>query len=617
MLIFRRGTAIHSLHTSYSSPSFLSLFPDASGGYYESKSLRLPKSTSVRHMMWYTASGLRAHRSAPDELTCDLMITDYLAREEKAFLRVFEGSAPVRWRISTPNYVRTARVNDYHLIHIEADALFCTIAQGIPTEGGYPTAREQSLVFYLCGAMRFEEDGRVVCFDGGRGYMLFLDNASPIEALRLADRILDGLNAGTMPSELPLFSEAEEDWRTLCPNALDRSAMRPEDAAAALCMMQSADGTILTDVAHPYATAADLPLLTAALLKLGRVDAAWRMIDCWSNKLGEHGIPSIAECDAILECTDDDCDGHATAAFLLAAMLLLETAGDNSDPKSVDLLLRKLRKAFTLTAKYSTDGMLPFSTTDKCFETGLLSRESLYHGSAIATATAIAAAERYIGYCMERGYKIARESQRYIDILAESESKYGEHFAKDRLISLNAPEFEQKTHRPRFIRSICPVCSTGGEVTEMQVLELSRSGHYRCKSCLLSKRHDESNLDRAILSLDATATVALWMPSPYSDDALCRAAAYYRQTLDANESLPLRFGGCDAMLLAAARKAGTSCTDAEGIFRRVLTETATLDEDPQLELGALPSRWAEGRRMTEPFCNSAAIAALILALGGE
>lgn len=622
MLAYLSGASIHSLHCGYSTPSFLSLFPDTAGGYYESESERQTLKGSFVHRLRYRAGHLRTDQLPHDQQSCDQVVTDYIAKGEGLLLRTTEGSAPFRWRISLPGYVRGAAVCDYRLIHCEAEALFCTISVGTPFESGLVLREEASLTLYLCGDLHFEEEGRVIRFDGGRGYILFVDSRQPTASLKRADQILTQLQKGVLPAELPCFrEETVQEMRTF--PAIDeippaRLSARLNDAIGALRSMQSEKGVFLSDIWHPYAMASDLPILTEALLKLGYVEEASKMIACWSAQLGKNreGIPPMLDGSGEPIRFGEVCDGASTAAFLLAAVMLIETEAFRSDVDSAEALYRKLRKAFTLMMHALVDGMIPFSGCEGYFEAGMLDRDCMFHGSAPATAIAITAAERYIAYCSSTGRKIARESERYLAALADAREKFEGHFGRDGLYRLSAPELEENTHRPRFLRGICPSCSREAAFPAVELLELSRNGYYRCKRCFASPhpdepRHTERQGDLCIPLIDATATVAHWMSSPFRENALDRAAALYRASAEQNRTLPLRLGATDAMLLAASRE--RSGKD-QALFRRVLIQSASLDEDPRIELCALPSALVDANEMKGADCSSAAIAAQIVAL---
>lgn len=622
MLAYLSGASIHSLHCGYTTPSFLSLFPDTAGAYYESESERRSLQRRLIHRLRYRSGHFRTDTMPHDQQVCDQLITDYMASGEGLLLRATEGSAPFRWRLSLPGYVRAAAVCDYRLVHCEAEALFCTIPAGTPFESGLVLREEASLTLYLCGALHFEEDGRVIRFDGGRGYMLFVDSCQPTASLKRADQILTHLSKGVLPTELPCFRDAtaQENRAFAAIDAIEQAGLsaRLTDAIEALCSMQSEKGVFLSDIWHPYAMAADLPILTEALLRLGRVEAASKMIDCWSAQLGKdgEGIPPMLEGNGEAIRFGEVCDGASTAAFLFAAVMLIETEAFRNDIDAAEALYRKLRKAFTLTMHAMVDGMIPFSGCEGYFESGMLDRDCIFHGSAPATAIAITAAERYIAYCASTERKIARESERYLASLADARAKFEGHFGRDGLYRLSAPELEENTHRPRFLRGICPSCSREAAFPAVELLELSRSGYYRCKRCFASPhpdepRHSERKGDLCIPSIDATATVAHWMSSPFCENALDRAAAIYRTSVEQNRKLPLRLGTTDAMLLAASRqKSGKD----QALFRRVLIQSASLDEDPRIELCALPSALVEANEMKGADCSSAAIAALIVAL---
>lgn len=634
MLAYFSGVSIWSLHCEYSAPSVLSLSPDSQGGYYETESRRLPCSSVRRHMMWYTAEGIRTHSPGAAEQTCDLRLTDYMALREGICLRMMEGKAPLGWKISFPSYVRHALVRDYRLIHCEAEALFCTIPSGTPYGQGAVLTEEQSLTVYLCGDLHFESDGGLIRFSGTKGYILFIDSRNPAASLRTADQLIMQLNGRIDPSELPIFREAEHDWNTMLgpieaaaekravelypsdAQSAERLAEKISDASAALLTMQSDGGVILTDQWHPYGSAVHLPLLTEAMLKLGCTERAGRMIGCWADQIGSNvvyedaGIPAYLDGKQSPIGSGEVSCGLFNAAFLLAAVLYAEAADGQAPSEEADQLLRKMRKAFTMTVNALCNGMLPFSGSEACFENGVLSRDCIFHGSAVATAVAIAAADRYIAYCTRKGRKIARESERYLELLHFARAHFRDRFGGSALFHLNSPNLVEKSRRPRFLRGICPICSADAPFPMVEQLELDLSGRYRCRKCMSAHtrvRSGQSAPSSPVDSLDATAMIAYWMDGALSQTALSQAAAYYRST----SALPLRWGGTDALLYAVARR---QASEDEALFRQALERSVSLHEDPRLELGALPSASAAGDEMKGAMCASSAIAALLTAL---
>lgn len=635
MLVYSSGISLWSMHCGYTSPSMLSLFPDFGGGYYESESERLPHGSSRRHRIWCTLEGVMNHHPGSGSQECDLLMNDYMAQEESVFLRVMEGKTSSRWKLAFPESVRHSAVTDYRLIYTEAHALFCRA----PSENGAvcdaQLKEERYLTLFLLGDLAFEENGEEICFEGGKGYLLFIDSAEEGRSLKTADKLLKQLQDGIAPSEIPLFKAAEENWRdVLCEaeklsrNAAcellsersdlseDRLSARLCDAAASLLALQSEEGFFLTDIRHPYATATDLPLITAALIKLRCFDAAWKMLDCWADTLGssiDKGavIPSLLGNRMQFASLGDGSDPSAAASFLLAMLLLIEADRMRISPERMERCYRKMKKAFVLTMSGFCDGMLPFMGGEACFEYGTLSRERYYQGSAIATVIAISAAERYFDFCDRSGRKPARESERYGVILQAAKEHFNIHFASDALYSLKALQMLEKTRRPRFIRGYCPICSTEGPSQAIDRLELDRSGHYRCRRCfnrptLPSEESEQSSVP----SIDAAASVALWMSDAFSEQAVKQAQTYYRILTEAECALPRRLGTSDAMLLTAAKRHHMD----HALFRDVLLKTASFTEDPRIELGALPSAVADGYEMSGAMCSSASIAALIAAL---
>lgn len=631
LLIWQAGVSIWSLHCSYTAPSFLSLFPDTAGGYYESESECLHEQAIMRHRLRYTAAGLDTSAQTGRE---ELVIEDRLANGEGIFLRSIEGEVPFRFQLALPGYVRSAVVEDYRLLGCDADALFATLPAGTPFESGLTLRTEQQLAVYLVGGLHYEEDGRAICFDGGRGYMLFVESGLPLESLKTADALIGQLKCGIAPDQLPLFQERACPIAGALKDSLvrltKRQATRVCDAVSALGSMQASNGMILTDVWHPYAKAIDLPMLTAALLSVGMTEQAAKMIDCWASAMGVNGdgIPPILYADGQAERFTRSCDSHATAAFLLAAVLVAEAAGGKWEDDRTDALYRKMRKAFTLVMHHLVGGMLPFSVSDACFEAGILDRDALMQGSAVATAVAITAAERYIAYCEHSGRKIARESERYLEQLTAAREAFEHHFGGEPLYSLNAPELEEKVRSDRFLRGICPNCSKEGAFEAIEPLKLDRTGRYRCRRCLSKRSADRSNVQLRVSSVDASAVIAFWMSLPFSEKAIEQTSQFYRNSIGQSDTLPKRSGASDAMLLAArsrwqavdptGRTSGQSDRTVEpadqAIFRRVFIETAAVDEDPRIELSALPCAFAEGNRMTGAMANSASVAAFVLAM---
>lgn len=565
LLIWQAGVSIWSLHCSYTAPSFLSLFPDTAGGYYESESECLHEQAIMRHRLRYTAAGLDTSAQTGRE---ELVIEDRLANGEGIFLRSIEGEVPFRFQLALPGYVRSAVVEDYRLLGCDADALI----------------------------------GQLKCGIAPDQLPLFQERACPI--------------AGALKDSLVRLTK--------------RQATRVCDAVSALGSMQASNGMILTDVWHPYAKAIDLPMLTAALLSVGMTEQAAKMIDCWASAMGVNGdgIPPILYADGQAERFTRSCDSHATAAFLLAAVLVAEAAGGKWEDDRTDALYRKMRKAFTLVMHHLVGGMLPFSVSDACFEAGILDRDALMQGSAVATAVAITAAERYIAYCEHSGRKIARESERYLEQLTAAREAFEHHFGGEPLYSLNAPELEEKVRSDRFLRGICPNCSKEGAFEAIEPLKLDRTGRYRCRRCLSKRSADRSNVQLRVSSVDASAVIAFWMSLPFSEKAIEQTSQFYRNSIGQSDTLPKRSGASDAMLLAArsrwqavdptGRTSGQSDRTVEpadqAIFRRVFIETAAVDEDPRIELSALPCAFAEGNRMTGAMANSASVAAFVLAM---
>lgn len=613
MLAYFSDAALQSFFCGYTAPSFFSLIPDTAGGYYESESERISP-YARRHRIWHSVDGIRSHLHSSDLDPCDLLVSDCMAADEGLFGRVVEGKSPFRWRLELPDYVNRALQKGYPLIHGEADALFCTIPSGLVQKNSIPSADEACLTVYLCGDLHFEEDGQVLVFEGGRGYMLCVDSKQPMASLKRADQLLKAFRKGSLPSEWSFGGEPRKfPYITPCKN--DQGSAKLNDAAVALLAMQSAEGFILADAEHPYAAASDLPLLTAALIKIGRCDDAWKMILCWAANMGSagEGIPPLLASGAGAALTDR-LDGNATAAFLLAAMLLIEADGTHADADQLEGLFRKLRKAFTLTMNELTEGMLPFSVFDRCFEAGMISRDCLFHGSATATVTAIAAAEHYVAYCRETGRKIARESERYLTLLADARASFERHFAsKDGLYRLNSPEMAEKTRRPRFMKGICPNCSATAIGFPLEQLELSRSGRYRCRRCLSVADKSEPLQDSPYPSLDATAYAALWMPPPASANALRSAARFFRSSLEGEAPLQLRSTVSDAMLLAAVKRTACQADEDIDLLREVLTESLSLSDRSDSALGLLPGEQTEANTMKGTACRSASLAAYILA----
>lgn len=634
MLVYLSGVSIWSLHCDYSTPSLLALSPDSQGGYYETESRRLPHSNVRRHMMWYTAHGLQSHQPSVETQDCDLMLTDYMALQQGLFLRVFEGEAPLSWRLSVPGYVRTAFVRHYRMIHGEAEALFCTIPAQSLLERGSAFAKEQNLTVYVCGNLQFKENGRLISFLGGKGYLLIADSQNPSESLKTADKLIMLLRCGTQHSELPFFREADDAMASLLAPiekmAQKRAALlsaddpngnpsqltaKISDAASALLSMQADCGIILTDQWHPYATASDLPLLTAALLKLGCSDAVKKMIGCFAEQLGSNGneeragIPAFIDSRQQTVFADEVCNGASDAYFLLAADLYLDAVGNTLPPTEVEQLLKKMRKAYALTVNSLSNGVIPFSGKEACFEYGILRRDCIFQGSLEATAVAITAAERYIACCDRFSRRKLRDCDRYDSLLRKVRTDLKANFSSETLWFLNAPQLVAKLRRPRFIRGVCPICTDDAPFPIEERLELDGSGHYRCRRCMgASKRRTGgmSAVSLPIESIDATANVAFWMDDALAAEALGRAAAFYRR----EPSLPLRLGKTDALLWAAARRMGSN--EAE-VFRQALEQSASLKEDPRLELGALPCAAVEGREMKGAMCSSVSIAALLIA----
>lgn len=619
MLVCLAGVAVWSLQCGYTAPSFLSISPDTSGGYYESESEEITEKGIVSHRMLFTASSLNRQKNQSCEPRCDLRLTDCMAIGEGIFLRVLEGKSPFHWKLSFPSIASVSVVSDYHLLHCAADALFCSLPAGTPFDSGLVLTEEKALTLYLCGDLHFEEKGRTVVFEGGGGYMLFIDSSQPLPALKQADKCLCQLKEGILPERLPLFADAQTYWQERLSGVSNRSNPKAAEAAAALLSMQSEGGVIISDLWHPYGLAADLPLLTEALLKIDCYDLAYKMVMCWAEQLGKtsDGIPSILGCDGSAFCGVEVSDGAPTAAFLLAAVKLIQMKDKLTDRQAEEQLYRKMRKAFTVTINCLGEGMLPFSGNEDCFDSRLLDRDCVFHGSSVATAMAIAAAEGYIGYCERSGRKIARESERYLTELQAARSSFEQHFGSNKLYRLNAAQFEGKHRHPRFLRGVCPKCSIDGAFAAVELLELDQTGRYRCKRCYTAQAGTISQENAAlhgiqsIESIDATAAIAFWMPSPFSERALAQAEAFYRVASDGQSQLPMRLGRSDAMLWAAARRNGRS---AQKLFRQALVECAILDEDPRLALGALPSVWVDGNEMKGAACSSTAIAALILAL---
>lgn len=635
MLVYHSGISIWSVHCGYTSPSILSLFPDFGGGYYESESQRMSHHSSRQHRIWYTMEGVMNHCPGDNSQECDLLMNDYMAHEEGVGLRVLEGKLPLNWKISLPGYVRDAVVKNYHLINNEAHALFYTVSPGNEAECDSWLKKEINLTLFLFGDLNCSDNGRQICFEGGKGYFLFIDSSNESSSLKIAEKLILQLKKGVPPGEIPLFKSSEAYWSAELDQAnklgwsaacrissqisglrADRLSARLEDAAAALLSMQSDEGFFLTDGWHPYATATDLPLITAALIKLRCFDAAWKMLECWSNVLGssiDKGavIPSMLGSHMQCITLGDGSDAGASASYLLAVLLLIEADGKRLSSERMNYYYRKMRKAFVLTMSGFYDGMLPFLGGEACFENNSISRECYYHGSAIATAIAITAAERYFDFCERSGNKPARESERYKAILQTAREHFNFHFASKELYSITAVQIIEKTRRPRFIRSYCPICSTEVAFQATDRLELDRLGHYRCRRCFnIPIAQYELHRSSCFPSIDATAFVAMWMSEPFSQQAITQAQAYYRSIVNGQGTLPRRLGTADAMLLAASKR-----YDADRmLFTDILLKSASLTEDPRLELGALPSAFANGYEMQGAMCSSSAIAALILAL---
>lgn len=610
MLVYLSGLSLWSLHCGYTAPSFFSLSPDLDGGYYKCDSVRLSDRTVIRHKLWCASDAV-----------CDVTVTDRLAVGEALFLRTLTGKTPLRLRLELPGYVRAAAVEDYHLFHTDADALFCDIPVGTPFEHKQVLLEEANLALYLCGDLHFEEGGRVIAFDGGCGHILIVDSRNRMAALKLADGLLARLRSGEDPSECLLFWFEQSSERSRCFEGEKRAILTEKlgDMVLALTSMQSACGAILSDTWHPYAKASDLPLLTAALLKLDRYDDAKRMICYWAEQIGNEceGISPYLGCEAQTVHFGNRLDGASLAAFLLASVLLVESAQAKADTEADMILYPKMRKAFTLTAKCAQDGMIPFSGTEDCFDSGILNRDCIFHGSTSATAMAIAAAMRYMAYCERSGHKMARETKRYLALIEEGIVNFDKHFGGDRIYYLNAPELDEKAHKPRFIVGICPKCAGTGAFDAVEGLELDSNGRYRCKRCLSAHRKDEEKRMteqigfQSLESLDATASVALWMPEPYSRKALDMAASVYRKAIDGEIAMPKRSAGTDAMLVLAAQR---HSDPHEALFRRMLIDHAELDIDPAYTAHILPSRMIDSDGMNGATCASVAIAAMILAL---
>lgn len=591
LLAYLEGAAIQSLHCGYRTPSILSLSPELSGGYYESTSRRMAKDAFC-HRLCYSPERLRSDEGDRS----DLQVTDRMATRGAILLRTLEGDRPFCFRIQLPTYVRGEVIERYTLLHTEADALFCTLPAGMPYEGGETVKEEICLAIYLCGDLHFEADGRTVTFEGGVGHMLFIECSDPTESLNIADALIASLQAGRDPAELDCFAKEGEGARDETHPAI------VEETAAALLAMQAEEGYILGDTWHPYANASALPLLTAALLRLGHREEAERMLDYHA-----------AQIDASHE------QGGESAAFLLAALLCLEAEPDVGDPDRDETRCRRMRKAFSHLMQAIGHQVLPFSGDELCFEAGILSRDSIFHGSAIATAMALAAFERYFRYCERIGCKIARESAHYLELYTAAVDGFERHFGGEGLYRLNSPALEERIRRPRFMRGVCPSCSASPDnpFPMIEPLELDRTGRYRCRRCLARANASEEAVGGkrtplpTVESIDATAAVALWMPSPFRERALARAERFYRSALEEGRALPLRSAACDAMLCAAAKQSGSA---DESLFRRALLDSLSSDESFDLEEGALPRALVEGSEMKGAICSSEALAALILAL---
>lgn len=544
LLAWEEGAALFSLRMGYSAPHILGLFPEFGDRYHELSVDRLAEQEGAVLRLYYTSQTLET----PSRTLCDLQITDVVLRDQPIFLRRFDGLASLSWKLVLPSYVRRVFHAGYRFGKRRADTIFLTVPAGTPMESGLASVREQTVAILLMGELRFDPTDNTLYYGSDLAELAIICCEDPKELVREGDRILSAFMGYAEVSEQSL------DWETLTRSTVELS---PSERMLQTIRSQTAkDAVILASHREPYASASDLPALTEVLLQTGEQDTARRMLLRFHTMFAQNEHPTarlLSGEGTVME--SGLADYSALAAYLLAVSRYLQNGSPSE--KDLALLYRGARRIFILLMQGMRDGMLPFGSSDRAFEAGLMGRELLFQGSAETTALAIAAGKEYLAYCNTVGKRIAREEAGYREILTDAEARFDKNFVFNRKQVRNAPRLEAITRRPRFVRGICVLCQQEGAYPFEEALELDKYGRYLCRRCFATRRNapEVSDPGKRFVSPRAAALVTLVMENPASLKALANYALSCVIRLDnSKQALPLREGDTDPLVLLALCK---------------------------------------------------------------
>lgn len=566
LLVWEEGASFYSFRTSYCAPHLCSLIPDFGGAYHEIDTSCWDGGEGMVHRLYYSSPVLEASTRS----LCDLQITDILHRNSDQLIRRFDGLTSLAWRLNIPSYVHTVFHSAYRFGKMHADTLFLTIPAGTPFENGLATLREQTAALVFCGTLRYDPLDSVLYYCGDVGELYILCHDDPKEMIRAGERLLQNFHRyGDLPTLHPIYGA------TVKRMALSEPLTEKESITRALLSMQSASGAVAASHREPYAVAADLPALTAALMEMGQDAAAVRMLLCWTAAAQKCDfVPPKLLCDVTAAGEFGQSDPSAASAYLLAAVRCSREASMTAREK--EDLFRGMRAAFSALMQGFREGMLPFGGNTAAFDAGILGRELLFQGSAEVTALGIFAGQEFLAYCEQNCRRAAKDDKGYRRILHEAIADYEKNFVFKGNLFRNSPRLEGITRRPRFIRGICTLCQKEGAYAAEGMLELDKYGRYLCRRCFANHRGapEETDPARRYHSSRATALAALLLSSPAALAELPRLGfGYARRLADPQAVLPLRESDTDLLLLFAFRYRRTELCE---VLQKDPTELAAL-----------------------------------------
>ncbi len=549
ILLWEEGAGIYSFQGGYSAPHLFSLLPDFGGTYHEVDSIRPTNTALLRHRLYYSDSVIEMnHRSF-----CDVQITDSATDGRPILIRRVEGISPLNFRLSVPSYVRRIFHPNYRFTRLRADVLFLTLPAGTAFENGMVLLKAQTAALLFTGSLRYSHEDSSVFFGGDLGELTVICYNDPNDLIHWGEELLAlGQNHADCPADHPLYGAA-----------FSEDVTDGDSALQGLWMLTAASGAVIASQREPYASAADLPALTALLLGHNKADNALAMLSYWTDVLLERGyVPPILSATADAISPDGQPDAMATAAYLYAAARYATAALPQG--RTADLLFRGMRTAFSGLMQSFREGMLPFGMRSAAFHAGILGRELICQGSAEDTAVAILAAREYLSYCTAANRRIAKEDKGYLEILRHAEESYAANFVYRGKLCRNAPKLEGKIRRRRFIRGICDLCRQEGAYTAEDDLELDKYGRYLCRACFATRRGAAERIDPALRTpaLRADAIAALVLGTPAAIAGIANGAAAYAAALREDSAhLPLREADTDPLLLAALMACRTRVID--------------------------------------------------------